>query len=267
MANVETRSEQRTPVRQVSKPEAVAMAVTLLGTPLAGKSVHDVFSKDTDATAVAHEHSPLTDKVSEEKFVITERDSHRLIAENLRKRKGERSAWRRMHTVPLFKQSDEKWGDADFGYGTTLASSGCGPTNLAMVMSYYKGRKILPPEVAKEVLKHKWRVEGEGTSHAAMTEIPKLYGLQSREISWSDAKKALSQGKPVIQSQGAGYFTSEGHYITLTGVDGNKFKVNDSAGRNRTRATEEQITASLNKSWLIEPAAQSQKSSPSPTRQ
>lgn len=152
--------------------------------------------------------------------------------------------------VPLWRQADRRWGG--MWYGTaSMADSGCGPTSLAMVISYYKGRYIYPPETAKQALKHHWRIPHVGTSSRAMTEMPKLYGLDSKQVSWADAKEALHHGKPIIQAQGKGYFTSEGHYIVITKAKGNTYYINDSGPRHRTRATERQIKASMQGSWLI----------------
>jgi hypothetical protein len=153
--------------------------------------------------------------------------------------------------VPLYRQADPRWGG--MWYGTaSLADSGCAPTSLAMVISYYKGRYIHPDETAKVSLRHHWRVPHVGTSYEAMENMPELYGLKSERATWSEAKKALHQGKLVIQSHGEGYFTSGGHVIVLTGVakDG-KYKINDPGPRHKSRATERQVKGSLMASWII----------------
>ena len=174
-------------------------------------------------------------------------------------------------SVPRYAQGDPRWGSISFDNpgdeedGTTMDSSGCGPSALAAVLSYRKCKEILPPEVAKKVIDNGWRLRNDGTVWDALTGIPKLYGLKSKQVSWEEAKEALNRGIPVIQSHGKGYFTQEGHIIVLTeihkeGPHKGEYKVVDSRTENyRTHATESQITSSLNKdeetgidaNWII----------------
>lgn len=154
--------------------------------------------------------------------------------------------------VPLFKQGDPRWGNNSFACGgTTLRSSGCGPTSIAMIISYHLGRNIYPSEIAQKVLDNGWRVCNAGTAWAAMTEIPKMYGLQSKGVTWTQAKKYLEQGKPIIQSQRGPHFTNGGHIIVITGKMDGIYLINDPGGRNVTRATERQITEDIGSSWVV----------------
>ena len=157
--------------------------------------------------------------------------------------------------VPLYKQWDPRWAYKSYGCGNNMSEAACGPTSLAMVMSYYTGREILPPETADVSMSHGWRLCGIGTAWAAMTGMPTLpqYNLHSKSISWNEAKKYLEKGMSIIQSQGEGYFTSGGHFIVITGVssDGKTFYINDPDGRHRTSATESQITVSMKAQWAI----------------
>jgi len=157
--------------------------------------------------------------------------------------------------VPLYKQWDPRWGGNSYGCGSTIAEAGCGPTSLAMVMSYYTGRIILPSETAAVSISKGWRLCGNGTAWAAMTGMPALpqYGLKSKAVSWAEAKKYLAQGLPIIQSQSNGYFTHGGHFIVITGMsaDGKTFYINDPDGFHRTQATEPLITVSMAAQWYI----------------
>lgn len=155
--------------------------------------------------------------------------------------------------VPLYNQADRKWGRIMYGTAD-IASSGCAPSALAMAISYFEGRNIYPPEIAKVSLKHKWRVPHVGTDWRAIDEIPKIYGLKSERVSWKKAKKALHEGKLVIQAHKGipdGYFTNGGHVLVLSGVSGDRFKVKDSGPRHRTIATEKQVKKTLMQSWVI----------------
>ncbi len=155
--------------------------------------------------------------------------------------------------VPLYKQWDTRWGSNSYGGCGTMASSACGVTALAMIISYLTGKEVLPTETAKQAVSNGWRVCGAGTAHAAMTEMPKMYGLKGKTISWEEGKRYLKEGIPIIQVHGPGYFTGGGHYIVVTGInpDGT-YAINDPNGKHRTKATEGQITASLNISWVIQ---------------
>ncbi|HSA84481.1 MAG TPA: C39 family peptidase [Patescibacteria group bacterium] len=157
--------------------------------------------------------------------------------------------------VPLYKQWDSRWGRIPYGNcgdGSTLASSACGSTSLAMVISYHLGREVLPPETSQKAVANGWRPCGNGTAWAAMTGMPPLYGLRGKAISWNEAKTYLSLGIPIIQSHGRGLFTSEGHFVVVTGkLSNGKYAINDPDGRHITEASEGQITASNKAQWVI----------------
>lgn len=155
--------------------------------------------------------------------------------------------------VPLYDQGD--YSGIRYSAGT-IATSGCGPTALAMVISYYLGRDVYPPELAT-LITNRGEVSSSqcsGTCWSAMINVPKVYGLNSKYVSWDEAKEHLRNGEPIINSQGPGFFTSGGHYIVITGVsnDGRTYYINDPNYRERTKtATEAQITASDKAFWLI----------------
>ena len=57
-------------------------------------------------------------------------------------------AERKLPYPPLYRQADRRWGGMRYGTAN-MADSGCAPSSLAMAISYYKGRYILPSETAK----------------------------------------------------------------------------------------------------------------------
>src|SRR5207244_1536362 len=121
--------------------------------------------------------------------------------------------------------------------GTDIASSGCGPTSLAMVISYWTNKQVLPPQTAKQAL----HVCGAGMAYTSIVTVPAQYGLHSKLVSWDEAKRYLKQGIPIITVQTPGYFTGHGHYIVITGINANgTFAINDPDGFHRTQATESQ---------------------------
>lgn len=153
--------------------------------------------------------------------------------------------------IPLYKQWDPRWGNQSYGCNTTIAQAGCGITSLAMVITYWTNKQVLPSETARVSLENGWRVCNSGTSWAAMTGMPALYGLQGRAVTWNQAKAYLEKGIPIIQSHGCCYFTMHGHFIVLTGVKNGVYQVNDPDGFHRTEATEAQILGSLSNSWVV----------------
>lgn len=108
-----------------------------------------------------------------------------------------------------------------YGYGTTIASSGCGPTSMAMVLTYLKGESIDPVETANWSLNNGHRVKNNGTAWSFFNAIAEDYGVNSTQmgVSSSNIISNLEDGNMVIMSMGPGHFTSGGHYIVLTGIN------------------------------------------------
>lgn len=127
--------------------------------------------------------------------------------------------------VPAYYQDDyhDRYG------GGTIASSGCGPTCLAMVVSYTSGSHITPPDVASWA-GNKYYVPGVGSSWSLFYNGAANYGAHCSSISRNadTIMEAISSGRPVIASMGPGTFTKGGHFIVIIGFtkDG-FFIVND----------------------------------------
>lgn len=131
--------------------------------------------------------------------------------------------------IPLYLQGNYTsvvWGD------TNLGRSGCGPTSLAMVMTYLTGETITPPDM----------IAWSGTAYLAPTgssweffpAAAAHYGVGYRKVRDQESVvQALESGYPVIaREQPGSFFSSVGHFIVLRGVTGDgKFLVNDPAGK------------------------------------
>lgn len=139
--------------------------------------------------------------------------------------------------LPYFNQTDSRWGYKSYG-SSTIASGGCGPTSLAMVVSGLTGNRVTPDMMADWSLKNGHRAEGSGSYWSLMTAGGSNFGLNVEAVSRKNPEKivkALSEGKPVIVSMGKGHFTNGGHFIVLRGVTKNgKIIVHDSASVNRS---------------------------------
>ena len=127
--------------------------------------------------------------------------------------------------------------NVSYGFGTTIANAGCGPTSMAMVLTYLTGETVDPPTAASYSLKHGYRWEGQGTAWEYFPAIAKEYGINCNSFgpSASKIKSELASGKTMIMSMGPGNFTKGGHYIVLKGItsDG-KIIVADPASRDRS---------------------------------
>ena len=107
-----------------------------------------------------------------------------------------------------------------YGYGTTIASAGCGPTSMAMILTYLLGTTIDPVETANWSLNNGGRCPGNGTYWSYFPKISKAYGIECDQmgVSTNNIVSNLQAGKPIIMSMGPGHFTSGGHYIVLRGL-------------------------------------------------
>lgn len=142
--------------------------------------------------------------------------------------------------IPLFIQWDKRWGYDKYG-SEFMAINGCGPTSLAMVVvGLTENTEINPKVVAEYSRDNGYLVNGVGSSWSLMTEGSKNFGVLGTEIPLSENTiiSKLKNGQPIIASMGPGEFTTQGHYIVLTGVDDNgRIVVNDSNSKLRSEKT------------------------------
>ncbi len=158
-------------------------------------------------------------------------------------------------TVPLFLQWDESWGYEPYG-SSCIAVTGCGPTSLAMAGYYLTGNtEMNPAAIAEFAQKHGYYAPGYGSSWTLISEGAQKLGLQVRELPLVKKKvvTALEEGDPVILALGPGDFTSSGHYIVLTGVEGDAFRVNDPNSRENSARlwTYEELEGQIRNLWRV----------------
>lgn len=110
-----------------------------------------------------------------------------------------------------------------YGRSGTIASAGCGPTSMAMVLTYLTGEPITPVDTAAYSVKNGYRVEGNGTADTLFPAMASEYGLDCEKQSPTAQNiiNSLSEGKVIIAHMGPGTFTRGGHYIVLKGLDEN----------------------------------------------
>lgn len=107
-----------------------------------------------------------------------------------------------------------------YGGGKTIAAAGCGPTSLAMILTYYTGKSITPVDTANYAMQHHYRIIGNGTDDKLFDAMCKQYGVRGeyQSATADNIVRALKQGKKIIAHMGPGTFTGEGHYIVLKGI-------------------------------------------------
>lgn len=140
-------------------------------------------------------------------------------------------------SMPMYYQTDGKWGKCSFG-SSTIAKSGCGVCSLSMVVSYWTGKEITPPKMVKNC--HSYYVPGAGASWNMITDISLKYGLTCKSLGTSkkDMVKELKKGHTIIAIMHTGYFTKGGHYIVLRTIDSKgNISINDCGSRQRTAKT------------------------------
>ena len=174
--------------------------------------------------------------------------------------------------IPLYDQNDYK--DVKYGSGT-VATSGCGITCAAMIISAYTGQKITPDMLAKE-----FNIQG-ASNVERMTAALDAYGIVNannwnpndtfdtgvEKYDYKDVKEKLKQGYTAIIYMNKGDFTNEGHLVVATGVnDDGKIMINDPNGNNYTKGNsilddgykngfnDSTILGQWSGCWLIEPA-------------
>ena len=102
------------------------------------------------------------------------------------------------------------------------ANYACGPTSLAMVMSY-SGRP--PPSVVQVALRAGTQKSSAGTSHSGLIHAAQTYGFSPHQGSgWVGLSQALAAGKPVVAHitcaplHNRPYGYGGGHYVVITGL-------------------------------------------------
>lgn len=158
-------------------------------------------------------------------------------------------------TVPLFLQWDPMWGYEKYG-SDVIGITGCGPTCLAMVGYYLTGdENMTPDKIAAFSWKNGYYASGYGSSWKLISEGAAELGLNVKELPLVKKKMvtALEEGCPIILALGEGDFTTEGHYIVLTGMEDGMFRVNDPNSRTNSEKlwSYEQLEGQIRNIWAI----------------
>ncbi len=122
--------------------------------------------------------------------------------------------------MPYYFQTDEKYQSTWYGDGF-LKDTGCGPTSLAMALSFLTKQAISPIDVAEYAQQHGYYVDGVGTAWSLFEDYPALYGINTWQCIVDETLVAeeLAQNHVLILSMGPGDFTSAGHIMVIKDLD------------------------------------------------
>ena len=133
--------------------------------------------------------------------------------------------------LTYFSQIDNRWKSkmySSVGDSTqTIGTSGCGPTSAAMVVSSIKGT-ITPAKMADLYVKYGYRSANQGTYWSAFKWTADVFDIGYSECyKLDDVISKLKDNNYIIASCNQGLFTYGGHFIVLTGIEGNYIKIYD----------------------------------------
>lgn len=133
--------------------------------------------------------------------------------------------------LTYYSQIDNRWRSKRYsstGNATqTIGSSGCGPTSASMIVTACKGA-ITPDVMADLFVKYGYRSANNGTYWSAFRAIADEFDIGYSETSnFQRAIEMLRNNNYVVASVGNGLFTTGGHIIALTGIDGDTIKIYD----------------------------------------
>ena len=157
--------------------------------------------------------------------------------------------------IPLYLQQD--FPESQYN-NSSLAKTGCGITNLAMLASYMTDTWLTPPVLAARYPKYK---SIHGTDAKIFEEVPPELGffMEKRSFDHREIYKAMEEGKLTMCLQHKGYFTQHGHYLlmpklnedgTVSLRDSNLYNYANLLPHRDDRFTWNQITAKAGMFWI-----------------
>lgn len=141
--------------------------------------------------------------------------------------------------IPQLLQWDERWGYSSYGTGF-VATCGCGPTCMSMVISGLTGDASVTPAVVADYSEREGYIDADNNTYwSLMSEAGEHWNITCYEGTTSEDYIAdeLSAGHPIICSVGPGDFTKKGHFIVLTKYKNGKVKVNDPFSKKNSKKT------------------------------
>lgn len=133
--------------------------------------------------------------------------------------------------LTYYNQTDSRW--RNYMYSSvgdssqTIGTSGCGPTSAAMIVTATRGA-ITPDQMGDLFVQYGYRSSNNGTYWSAFRAVADEFNIGYTET--SDIQRALpllQSNNYVVVSVGNGLFTTGGHFIVLTELNGDTITVYD----------------------------------------
>lgn len=133
--------------------------------------------------------------------------------------------------LTYYSQIDSRWKNHMYSSvgdsSQTVGTSGCGPTSAAMIVTAIKGT-ITPPEMADLFVNNGYRSASNGTYLSAFRWVADVFDIGYQETySLDTAVDLLKDNNYLIVSCGNGLFTTGGHLMAITGIEGDTLKIYD----------------------------------------
>lgn len=159
--------------------------------------------------------------------------------------------------LTYYSQIDGRWSSHPYtstgNNSQTIGSSGCGPSSAAMVVTATKGT-ITPPEMGDLFVKYGYRSANNGTYDSAFRWVADTFDIDYNETYNTDnAINLLRNNNYVVVACGNGLFTTGGHFIVLTGIDGDTISVYDPylySGKFETSTRRGKVSVSGNTTYV-----------------
>ena len=133
--------------------------------------------------------------------------------------------------LTYYNQTDNRWRNHQYSStgnsSQTIGTSGCGPTSAAMVVTAIKGT-ITPDTMGDLFVQYGYRSSSNGTYLSAFRWVADVFDIGYQETySLDETVDLLKDNNYVIVSVGNGLFTTGGHLMVITGIDGDILEIYD----------------------------------------
>ncbi len=141
--------------------------------------------------------------------------------------------------LTYYNQNDVRWADALYGGRDPIASYGCGPTALAMLVTSFTSHTYTPADMANWAASNNYWSAGSGTKHNFFLEGASAFGFQAssfQNFTPEGIIAELKSGHVLVALMGPGQFTAVGHFIIIYNYwSGNQVSIADPASLERTQ--------------------------------
>ena len=139
------------------------------------------------------------------------------------------SAEKILNECVYYCQWDKRWKNVMYSNHNdkkqTIGNSGCGPTSAAMILATWIDPAITPVETCADAQEHGYRTYSSGTSWGYFKHVFEEYSgfaKYQQTGSLDKLKAALKEGALAVcsmNSNDGGFWTKQGHFITVIGYD------------------------------------------------